>query len=203
MPSQKAAKRVKWFREATFGVFFHWGIYSVYGRAEWVRFQERIPMEEYKKLAADFKPKKGWADEWMELVKRSQAKYAVLTTKHHDGYCLFDTKTTTDFSAPTTGPGRDLIAEYADACRRHNVKVGFYYSGPDWRYFNWEDKDMWNVKQKATPKYKDYSEVILTHIEELCTNYGKIDLWWWDGGPPDVKKTIAKMRKMAAGYDNQ
>lgn len=195
MKSPKEIERLKWFREAALGVFFHWGIYSVYQRAEWAMCQERIPYEEYKKFAAGFKPKKGWADEWMKLVKRSEAKYAVLTTKHCDGYCLFNTGTTANYSAPATGPGRDLIAEYVDACRRHKVKIGFYFTPFDWRFVNWKDKDVLNIRKSNSRKYKEYRKVILTLIEELCTNYGKIDLWWWDGMPPDVRKINARMRR--------
>jgi len=190
----KKKDKFKWWNEVRFGVFFHWGIYSSLGRGEWVRYLERIPFEEYKKLTDKFKPKKDWAEDWVKFVKRAGAGYAVLTTKHHDGYCLFDTKTSADFSAPTTAPGRDLIAEYVAACRKRNIKVGLYYSAPDWRYY-WNLKHGMVVKRERTKKYKEYKEVILTHIEELCNNYGKIDYWWWDGSPPDVKKTVAKMQK--------
>ena len=196
MTKSPAPHRFKWFTDARFGIFFHWGIYSAYARGEWALYFERTPFGEYKKLADRFRPKKGWADEWMKLVKRSGAGYTVLTTKHHDGYCLFDTKTSSDYSAPTTAPGRDLIAEYVKACRKYRIKIGFYYSPPDWRY-----GFKWNIAgPMAKPKiYKEYKSIILTQIEELCRNYGKIDLWWWDGAPPDVKRTVARMRRWQPG----
>lgn len=187
-------KKANWWREARFGVFFHWGIYSALERGEWAYYLEKIPYDEYKKLAGDFRPKKDWADNWVRLIKDSGAKFAVLTTKHCDGYCLFDTRTSSDYSAPTTAPGRDLVAEYIEACRKHNIKVGLYYTPLDWRYYWKEDKGM-RIPAGDTPKYREYSEIVLTHIEELCNNYGPIDYWWWDGSPPEVEKTIADMRR--------
>ena len=94
--------RVQWMMDARFGVLFPWGIYAVHGRGEWAFACERATVTEREKFAYRFKPKQGWADEWMDLVTKSGARYAVLTTKHHDGYCLFPTSTTT-FSAPETG----------------------------------------------------------------------------------------------------
>lgn len=184
-----------WWNKVRFGVFFHWGVYSYLERGEWVRYLERIPFDEYRKLAKHFKPKKNWADQWMQFIKRAGAGYAVITTKHHDGYCLFDTKTSDDFSAPTTGPGRDLIAEYVKACRKHKIKVGFYYSAPDWRYF-WDESKGMIITPKKNKKYSEYKKTVLTHIEELCSNYGSIDYWWWDGAPPEKEKTIAKMQSL-------
>ena len=189
MPPRKKSGQFTWWKEARFGVFFHWGSYSVYGRAEWAMNQERWPFDEYKKFADMFKPKKDWADEWMELIKRAGAKYAVLTTKHCEGYCLFKTKST-DYSAPNTGPGRDLVAEYVDACRKAGVKIGFYFTPWDWR-FSWDP--LWTgPKNKMTKEYRTCMNI---QIEELCKNYGPIDLWWWDGVPPDVKNVIARMRE--------
>lgn len=188
MKSKKYPARLTWFREAGFGLFFHWGTYSVPGRGEWALNLERIPFEEYEKHADNFKPRKGWADEWMKLVKRSGGRYAVLTTKHCEGYCLFKTKST-DYSAPETGPGRDLVAEFVASARRAGVKIGFYFTPWDWR-FSWT-----NPMDPKDPKFPEYRKCINTQIKELCTQYGPIDLWWWDGIPPDVKKITAWMRK--------
>ncbi len=188
-------KRVPdWWRERRFGVSFHWGIYSMLGRGEWVRHMERIPMKEYEKLALNFKPAKGWADNWARFVKESGAGYAVMTTKHHDGYCLFDTETTDYFSAPKSGPGSDLVAEYVRACRENDIKVGFYYSAPDWRFF-WDKEKGFEIEPDDSDLYREYKEVTLKHIEELCRNYGQVDYWFWDGYPPEVEKTVTRMKQ--------
>ena len=182
MAPNKKKEKFPWWNEARFGVFFHWGSYAVYGRAEWAMNLERWPFDDYKKFAEAFRPKKGWAGEWMKLITRAGAKYAVLTTKHCEGYCLFDTKST-NYSAPNTGPGRDLVAEYVEACRKAGVKIGFYFTPWDWR-FSWDP--LWaGPKNKMT---KEYHTCMNIQIEELCKNYGPIDLWWWDGVPPDVKR---------------
>jgi len=189
VPSQSKEARFKWWKEARFGVFFHWGSYSVAGRGELFRMFERTPFKEYKKLADRFKPKKGWADEWMRFIKRAGARYAVLTAKHCEGYCLFETETT-DYSAPRTGPGRDLVAEFVEAARKNNIRFGFYFTPWDWR-FSWKSTG----PRPGTGKYEKFRATMHTQIEELCTNYGPIDLWWWDGRPPDVKKVIRRMRR--------
>ncbi len=180
--------RLLWLKDARFGVFFHWGTYAVHAHGSWAMHQEAIPAETYRQLAYRFKPRKGWADEWMDLVVGSGARYAVLTTKHHEGYCLFPTKTT-DYNAAQTGPGRDLIREYVDACRRAKVKVGFYYSAPDWRF------GLDPITPDSGDLYSRYKDSTRAQVEELCTNYGPIDLWWWDGEPPDVDETLRWMRE--------
>jgi len=187
MNSSNRKDRMKWFREARFGMMITWGILSMYplGRYNWY-----LPFREFRHLAHKFRPKKGWARRLMELAKKSGARYAVLTTKNDDGYCLFDTKTH-DFCAPRTGPGRDLVAEYVEACRKNGIKVGIYYNMGDWRLA----MSMTGPDPKST-LYGEHRETLHEQIRELCTSYGPIDLWWWDNfGLPDAKKTIAKMRK--------
>ena len=119
------ARRMKWWHEAKFGVFIHWGLYSVVGRHEWVMEMEGIPVDEYELLAQKFKPKPQAAREWAKLAKRAGMNYMVMTTKHHDGFCLFDTQLT-DYCAPKQACGRDLVAEYVDAARSEGLRVGFY-----------------------------------------------------------------------------
>jgi len=167
-------ERMKWFHEARFGVFIHWGLYSLLGRGEWVMKEEHIPAGEYAALADQFSPDKFNADEWMELIRRAGARYIVLTTRHHEGFCLFDSKVS-DFTSVKTAARRDFVADYVDAARRAGLKVGFYYSWLDWRF----------------PGYWDYRgdpdsanamvEQARGQIEELMTNYGKIDVLWYDG----------------------
>ena len=126
-------RRMAWWHEARFGMFIHFGLYSILGRHEWVQNNEGIPLDEYALLADQFKPRRGCMRTWAKLAKKAGMKYMVLTTKHHDGYCLWDTART-DFNTVRTGPKRDLIAEYVDACRAEGLKVGLYYSLMDWKH---------------------------------------------------------------------
>jgi len=174
-------RRMKWWHEAKFGMFIHWGLYSVLGRHEWVMEMEGIPVAEYEPLATQFKPKPNPARDWARLAKRAGMKYMVMTTKHHEGFCLFNTKTT-DYCAPRQAAGRDLVKEFVDAARAEGLRVGFYYSLMDWRH---PDGARCANDEAARKRFVDY---IHTHIRELMTNYGKIDILWYDvSWPLDAK----------------
>jgi len=170
--------RMSWWREAKFGMFIHWGVYSVPGRGEWVMFQERIPKGEYRKFADKFNPERYNPEEWVKLAKRAGMKYMVLTTRHHDGFSLFDSKVS-DFTAPKSSAMRDFVKEYVDACRKYNMRVGFYFSLLDWRY------DAYFLGPKKDPEgWNKLVNYMHAQVEELMTNYGKIDILWYDGGWP-------------------
>lgn len=168
------AERLKWFHEARFGMFIHWGLYSLLGRGEWVMFQERIRRDDYAKLADRFNPKKFDADAWAGLAAEAGMKYMVLTTRHHDGFCLFDSQVS-DFTSVKTRAKRDFVAEYVEAARKAGLKVGFYYSLLDWRFPGYFEPD----------KHKDSRDAMVRQfhdqVRELMTNYGKIDVLWYDG----------------------
>lgn len=165
----------EWFNQARFGMFIHWGVYSLLARGEWVRLIERIPSNEYEKLAMKFNPKKYHPEEWLDLAQEAGMKYMVLTTRHHDGFSLFDSEVS-DFTAAKTAAKRDLVAEYVDACRSKGMKIGFYYSLLDWRY------QAYFTGPKEDPKgWAEFLEYVHTQVRELCTNYGKIDILWYDG----------------------
>lgn len=170
---QDRERRLAWFRDARYGMFIHWGLYSQLGRHEWVMNRERIPLAEYEKLADTWKPGPWPARNWAKLAKRAGQRYMVMTTKHHEGFCLFDSELT-DYNAAKRGPGRDLVAEYVEACRAEGLKVGFYYSLMDWHH---PDGAMCAKNEKARRRFVDY---IHGQIRELCTNYGKIDIMWYD-----------------------
>ena len=173
-------RRMKWWHEAKFGMFIHWGLYSVLGRHEWVMEMEGIPAAEYQDLARRFNPKPNAARDWARLAKRAGQQYMVMTTKHHEGFCHFDTQTT-NFCAPKQGPGRDLVREYVDAARAEGLRVGFYYSLMDWHH---PDGARCATDESARRRFVDY---IHTQIRELLTNYGKIDILWYDvSWPLDV-----------------
>lgn len=141
-------------------------------------YQERIPKEEYRKLADRFNPENYNPEEWVKLAKEAGMKYMVLTTRHHDGFSLFDSQVS-DFTAPKSPAGRDLVREYVEACRKHDMKVGFYYSLLDWRYDAY-----FHGPQKDPQGWKELVSYMHAQVEELMTNYGKIDILWYDGAWP-------------------
>jgi alpha-L-fucosidase len=167
------ARRMQWWHAAKFGMFIHWGLYSVLGRHEWVMENEAIPVAEYEQLARRFTPKPQCARDWARLAKRAGMKYMVMTTKHHEGFCLFDTKTT-NYCAPKQAAGRDLVKEYVEAARAEGLRVGFYYSLMDWHH---PDGARCETDEAARRRFVEY---IHTHVRELMTNYGKIDILWYD-----------------------
>jgi len=166
-------ERLKWFREARFGMFIHWGLYAQLGRHEWVMNRERIPVEQYEKLADTWKPRPNAPRAWARLARQAGMRYMVMTTKHHEGFCLFDTKLT-DYNAVKRGPGRDLVAEYVEACRAEGLRIGFYYSLMDWHH---PDGACCAVDEAARRRFVDYTHGL---VRELCANYGKVDIMWYD-----------------------
>jgi alpha-L-fucosidase len=188
---QDRIRRLKWFREARFGMFIHWGLYAQLGRHEWVMNRERIPLKEYEKLADTWKPGPWPARVWAKLARASGMRYMVMTTKHHEGFCLFDSKLT-DYNAAQRGPGRDLVAEYVKAARAEGLRVGFYYSMMDWHH---PDGARCLYDEKARRRFVDY---IHGQVRELCTNYGKLDIMWYDvSWPLNVEQwESAKMNRM-------
>ncbi|MGB2590894.1 MAG: alpha-L-fucosidase [Candidatus Acidiferrum sp.] len=167
------ARRMKWWHEARFGMFIHWGLYSVLGRHEWVMENEGIPVVEYEQLAKRFQPKPNAARAWAKLAKAAGQKYMVMTTKHHEGFCNFDTKLT-NYCAPKQGPGRDLVREYVEAARAEGMHVGFYHSLMDWHH---PDGARCATDPDARKRFVEYTHGL---IRELMTNYGKIDVLWYD-----------------------
>jgi len=166
-------RRLKWFREARFGMFIHWGVYSQLGRGEWVMNRERIPLPEYEKLGDTWKPGPHPARTWAKLARQAGMRYMVMTTKHHEGFCLFNSALT-DYTAAKRGPKRDLVAEYVEAARAEGLRVGFYYSLMDWHH---PDGARCKKDEKARRRFVDY---IHGQIRELLTNYGRIDIMWYD-----------------------
>jgi alpha-L-fucosidase len=167
------ADRMKWWHDAKFGMFIHWGLYSVIGQHEWAKEYEGIPLSQYEILAKNFHPKPNAARDWAKLARRAGQKYMVMTSKHHEGFCQWDTKLT-DYNAKKQGPGRDLIAEFVEAARAEGLRVGFYYSLMDWHH---PDGAICKTDDAARRRFVDYTHGL---VRELMTNYGKIDILWYD-----------------------
>ena len=168
----------EWFRNARFGVFIHWGLYSLHGRCVWAAFSERMRLREYNALAWQFDAREYRPDEWVDRALEAGARYMVMCTRQHPGFSLFDSRVS-DFTAPKTAAKRDLVAEYVEACRKKGMRIGFYYSLLDWRY------PAYFRGPKADPKgWEEFREYVHAQVIELCTNYGKIDILWYDGAFP-------------------
>ena len=185
-------ERMQWWTNDRFGMFIHWGLYALPARHEWVQKHERIPNEEYNKYFNYFNPDLYNPKEWARKAKEAGMKYAVLTTKHHDGFCLFDSKYT-DFKSTNTPYGKDLVKEWVDAFRSEDLKVGFYYSLIDWHHpdftidhvhpmsANTDEEYAALNKGRDMSKYRTYMK---NQVKEILTNYGKIDILWLDYSYP-------------------
>ncbi len=165
-------RRIEWFREARFGMFIHYGLFSSSAMGEWAQVWENIKISDYEKFAKDFCPKEGCADEWCRLAKEAGAKYAVLTTRHHEGFSLWDSKVNPFNSMKLCG--RDIVREFVDACRKYDLRIGLYSSLMDWRH-----PDAWKcmTDEDARARFTQYIEALNI---ELLSNYGKIDILWYD-----------------------
>jgi alpha-L-fucosidase len=200
--------RSVWFRRDRFGMFIHWGIYAIPARGEWVRSPERMTVEQYEPFFQTFDPVDYDPRKWARAAREAGMKYAVMTAKHHDGFCLFDSKLT-DYKATNTPAGRDLIAEYVDAFRAEGLRVGLYYSLIDWHHPDFphygdrqhpmRDCEAYKGAKHDFPKYLDYMH---GQVRELCTNYGKLDIMWFDFSYDDMageKWQAAKLIQMIRG----
>lgn len=173
---------MKWWRDAKIGMFVHWGLYSILGRGEWVRHNEQIPWEEYTALADQFNPKDFDMHEWTDLAKEFGANYMVMVTRHHDGFALWNSPGSYQhFTSWDTASHRDFVKEYTDCAREAGLRVGLYYSPMDWRFPGYFDpkgeEDPANAENALLMKKQCYDQV-----RELVSNYGKIDILWYDGG---------------------
>mgnify|MGYP000919790650 FL=1 len=185
-------KRMQWFVNARFGMFIHWGLYAIPARGEWVRSFEEIPKEDYMKYFDEFDPVDYDPKKWAKAAKEAGMQYVVLTAKHHDGFCLFDSKYT-DFKSTNTKCGRDLVAEFVEAVRGEGLKVGLYFTLLDWYHDDYPHYGDRNHPMRNNPAYKNdnrdfsrYVDYMHNQIREICTNYGKLDLLWFDFSYDDL-----------------
>jgi alpha-L-fucosidase len=181
--------RMEWWREARFGLFIHWGLYSIpagewkgktdYG--EWIRTSAEIPLEEYDKFVDQFNPVKFNPDEWVRMAKDAGMKYITITSKHHDGFCLFDSKYT-DFNVMHTPFKRDILKELSDACHKAGIKMCFYHSIMDWHYPDYLPRRNWETTRSTEgANFDRYVRHMKDQLKELLTHYGDIGVLWFDG----------------------
>jgi alpha-L-fucosidase len=175
-----------WFFERRFGLFVHWGIYAIPGWHEQHQWRARVPRAEYVKLAQRWNPTKFNPDAWLDLMEEAGMKYLCITTKHHDGFCLWDTKQTS-FNTMNTPYKRDIIDMLADACHKRRVPLCLYYSIADWNHPNYPNQGRHHELQpqpQDSPDWEKYLEFLEAQVRELCTNYGEIHGFWWDMNVP-------------------
>ncbi len=181
-------QRMKWWTDARFGMFIHWGLYALPARHEWVKNRERITSEQYQKYFEMFNPDMYNPKEWARMAKEAGMKYVVLTAKHHEGFCLWDSKFT-DYKSTNTPFGKDIIREYVDAFRAEGLKVGFYYSLIDWHHSDYtidrnhpqrQENDTAYTRLNKGKDMNKYREYMKNQVRELLTNYGEISIIWFD-----------------------
>lgn len=225
-PSRVHDQRMQWWREARFGMFIHWGVYAVPAGTyngqrinrigEWIMNRGKIPVSEYQKFAKEFNPVLYNPDEWVRLAKEAGMKYIVITAKHHDGFALFDSKASKWDMVDATPYGKDLLKPLADACRKHGVKLGFYYShAQDWNNpggsaarkvasegwanpdsaridaYTAANKGHWDPAQTTRSMSQYINDVAVPQVKELLSNYGDIAVFWWDT-PTDMTDEYAE-----------
>lgn len=183
---RERTERTKWFLNDRFGMFIHWGLYAIPARGEWVRSVEKISVNDYQKFFEEFDPTNYDPKLWAKAAKAAGMKYVVLTAKHHDGFCLFDSKLT-DYKSTNTKCGRDLVREFLEAFRAEGLKVGLYYSLLDWHHEDYpafgdrihpmRENEAYKDKKHDLSKYIDY---LHGQVRELLTDYGHIDIMWYD-----------------------
>ncbi|MGQ9455668.1 MAG: alpha-L-fucosidase [Armatimonadota bacterium] len=205
--------RMRWWREARFGMFIHWGIYSVpagvwkgkeiSGIGEWIMHRAKIPVAEYAKLAEQFNPVKFNAEEWVRIAKEAGMRYIVITSKHHDGFAMFCSKVSSFNICDATPFKRDPLKELAEACRKYDMPLGFYYSqAQDWHHPGgaaWDGH--WDPAQDGD-MMEYIRKVAVPQVKELLTNYGKVWILWWDtpvGMTPEMAKEFLPLLKLQPG----
>jgi len=166
------------FQDIRFGMFIHWGLYSILARGEWIMHWERIPVQDYEPLAQQFNPQRFNADEWVSIAADAGQKYIVITSRHHDGFSMYDTALS-DYKVTNTPFKRDPIRELADACaRRGDIQLGFYSSLLDWHH------PAYRFRAESGLAWSDYIGFLHGQVRELCTQFGSLACLWFDGDWP-------------------
>jgi len=183
VPSQENLEARTWFQDARFGLFVHWGVYSILGDGEWVMNNQNISVEEYEKLPQFFNPIGFDPVEWVTMVKDAGMKYITITSRHHDGFSMFDSKVTDYDIVDATPYGKDVLKALAEECRKQGVKLFFYYSLLDWNrddYFP-RGRTGKGIPGRGEGEWEEYITFMKAQLKELLTNYGEIGGIWFDG----------------------
>jgi alpha-L-fucosidase len=182
-------ERMKWWREARFGLFIHWGLYAIRAgewkgetnHAEWILTTAQIPVKQYEEFALQFNPTAFNAAKWVSYAKEAGMKYIVITSKHHDGFCLFDSKHTDYDVIDATPFKRDILKELAEECREQGLKMCFYHSIMDWHHPDYLPRRAWESRSAEGADFDRYVDYMKRQVAELLTNYGDLGVLWFDG----------------------
>lgn len=196
------SKKTQWYEDARFGMFIHWGLYSLIGVDEWIKSINQMSDESYDRLVDKFTAEQFDPDAWAAEAKKAGMKYAILTAKHHDGFCLFDSQLT-DYKSTNSPAKRDLIREFLTAFRKAGIKVGLYYSLLDWHHPDYPHfgdafhPQRNNEAAKDVPRnFQNYLDYMHGQIKELLTNYGKLDIMWFDFSYPKMAGSVWQPEKI-------
>nr|WP_309689397.1 alpha-L-fucosidase [Armatimonas sp.] len=201
-----------WWFTHRYGMFVHWGLYTLHGWHEQEQWRRRVPRSEYQKLASRWNPTEFNPEEWLDLAQAAGMEYLCVTTKHHDGFCLWDTKLTA-YNTMNTPYGKDIVQQVADACHQRNFPLCLYYSIADWHHPSYPNQGRHHeipAQPEDTPDLLAYTEFVREQVRELCTNYGEIHGFWWDMNvdlhrDPSVNALIRQLQPKAVindrGYD--
>ena len=196
-------RRMAWYRQARFGMFIHWGLYAIPARGEWVRSVEQMSKEDYMRYFEAFDPVDYDPARWARAAREAGMQYVVLTAKHHDGFCLFDSQYT-DFKSTNTKLGRDIVADFVRAVRAEGLKVGLYFSLLDWYHEDYPHYGDQNHPMRNHPEcgnehrdFNRYLDFMHAQVRELCTNYGKLDILWFDFSYGDLRGEAWRASELA------
>lgn len=183
IPSEGNLKAREKFQDDKFGIFIHWGIYSMMANGEWAMNTKKLNYKEYEQLAAGFYPSKFNADEWVKAIKASGAKYITITSRHHDGFSMFGTKASPYNIVDATPFKRDVLKELSEACEKEGITLNFYYSHVDWYRLDYPLGNSGRDAGRPTDKqnWNSYFNFMNTQLKELLTGYGKVGMIWFDG----------------------
>lgn len=207
--NQEMLERTRWFMNDRFGMFIHWGLYAIPAAGEWIMSERRIPVKQYEEYFHQFDPVDFDPASWARLCKKAGMKYAVMTAKHHDGFCLFDSALT-DYKSTAAKAGRDLVREFLDAFRAEGLKVGLYYSLLDWHHPDYPKYNDINHPMRGNEAYRNevidfdrYLDYMHGQVRELVSGYGKLDILWFDFSYDDMcgeKWRAAELIRMVRSY---
>ncbi len=213
-PSAENLENREWFQDAKYGLFIHWGVYSLMagggdqGIAEWIMNRKEIPIVQYEKLPDFFNPVEFDAEEWVEMVKKAGMNYITITSKHHDGFAMYDSEISDYDIVDRTIYGKDILAQLKEACDKHGIKLFFYYSQLDWHHPDYFPRGRTGQGYTGRPKggdWDNYIDYMNTQLSELLTNYGEIGGIWFDGmwDKPDaewrLEETYSLIHKLQPG----